>query len=62
MKNYEVTLWLVVNPSRDAEVDTPETETFECQVSAHNGDEAVRIASGMHNTGLSVYESMFIEV
>ena len=61
MKDYEVTLWLVVNPIRDAENDSPETQTFECKVSAQNGDEAVRIASGMHNTGRSVYDSMFTE-
>jgi len=57
MKNYEVTLLLVVNPSRDIDLDHPQVKRVEYIVAAHSEDEARSKAREFENDGLSVWES-----
>ena len=57
MKKYNVTLLLVVNASRDVELDTPETKRAEFEVLANTEDEARVKAKGLDTSGLSVWES-----
>ena len=57
MKNYEVTLLLVVNPLRDIDLEQPETKRVEYIVAANSEDEARRKAREFENDGLSVWES-----
>ena len=57
MKNYEVTLLLVVNPSRDIDLDQPETKRVEFNVDANSEDEARVKAKELDESGLSVWES-----
>jgi hypothetical protein len=57
MKNYEVTLLLVVNPSRDIDLEHPQVKRVEYIVAANSEDEARRKARGFENDGLSVWES-----
>ena len=57
MKNYEVTLLLVVNPSRDIDLDQPETKRVEFNVDANSEDEARVKAKELDTSGLSVWES-----
>lgn len=57
MKNYEVTLLLVVNPSRDIDLDQPETKRVEFNVDANSEDEARVRAKELETSGLSVWES-----
>jgi hypothetical protein len=61
MKNYEVTLLLVTNPSRDMDLNEPETKRIEFNVDANSEDEARRIAKELDMSGLSVWESWAIE-
>ena len=61
MKNYEVTLLLVINPSRDMDLNEPETKRIEFNVDANSEDEARRIAKELDMSGLSVWESWAIE-
>ena len=57
MKNYEVTLLLVVNPSRDIDSEQPETKRVEFNVNANSEDEARVKAKELETSGLSVWES-----
>jgi hypothetical protein len=57
MKNYEVTLLLVVNASRDIELGTPETKRIVFNVDAHSEREARAKAREQDTSGLSVWES-----
>jgi hypothetical protein len=57
MKNYEVTLLLVVNPSRDIDLDQPETKRVQFNVYANSEDEARVKAKELETSGLSVWES-----
>ena len=57
MKNYEVTLLLVVNPLRDIDLDQPETKRVEFNVDANSEDEARVKAKELETSGLSVWES-----
>jgi hypothetical protein len=57
MKNYEVTLLLVVNPSRDIDLDQPETKRVEFNVDANSEGEARVKAKELETSGLSVWES-----
>lgn len=57
MKNYEVTLLLVVNPSRDIDLDQPETKRVEFTVNANSEDEARVKAKELETSGLSIWES-----
>jgi len=57
MKNYEVTLLLVVNPSRDIDLNEPETKRVEFNVDANSEDEARVKAKELETSGLSVWES-----
>jgi hypothetical protein len=61
MKNYEVTLSLVVNPSRDIDLDQPETKRVEFNVDANSEDEARVKAKELETSGLSVWESWAYE-
>jgi len=61
MKNYEVILLLVTNPSRDMDLNEPETKRIEFNVDANSEDEARRIAKELDMSGLSVWESWAIE-
>jgi hypothetical protein len=61
MKNYEVTLLLVINPSRDMDLNEPETKRVEFNVDANSEDEARSIAKELDTSGLSVWESWAIE-
>jgi len=61
MKNYEVTLLLVVNPSRDIDLDQPETKRVEFNVDANSEDEARVKAKELETSGLSVWESWAYE-
>jgi hypothetical protein len=61
MKNYEVTLLLVTNPSRDMDLNEPETKRIEFNVDANSEDEARRIAKELDMSDLSVWESWAIE-
>ena len=62
MKKYEVTIWLVVNPSRDSELETPETKQVEFIVEAENEADAKRKAKEMDTSKLSVWESEANEI
>ena len=57
MKNYEVTLLLVVNPSRDIDLDHTQVKRVEYIVAANSEDEARSIARKFENDGLCVWES-----
>lgn len=57
MKNYEVTLLLVVNPLRDIYLPQPETKRVECIISAKSENEARVKAKELDESGLSVWES-----
>jgi hypothetical protein len=57
MKNYEVTLLLVVNPSRDIDLDQPETKSVQFIVNANSENEARVKAKQLDTSGLSVWES-----
>jgi hypothetical protein len=61
MKNYEVTLLLVTNPSRDMDLNEPEIKRIEFNVDANSEDEARRIAKELDMSDLSVWESWAIE-
>jgi hypothetical protein len=61
MTNYEVTLLLVTNPSRDMDLNEPETKRIEFNVDANSEDEARRIAKELDMSDLSVWESWAIE-
>ena len=61
MTNYEVTLLLVTNPSRDMDLNEPETKRIEFNVDANSEDEAKRIAKELNMSVLSVWESWAIE-
>ncbi len=54
---YEVTLLLVVNPSRDIDLDQPETKRVEFNVPAENENDAIRKAKELDESGLSIWES-----
>jgi len=56
-KNFEVTLLLVVNPSRDIDLDHPETKRVEFNIDANSEDEARVKAKELDTSGLSVWES-----
>jgi len=57
MKNYEVTLLLVVNPSRDIDLEQPETKSVEFIVTANSENEARVKAKQLDTSGLSIWES-----
>lgn len=59
MRKYKVTIALVVNPSRDLDLDTPETVQVEFIVEANSENEARDIAKEMPHKAdkLSVWES-----
>jgi hypothetical protein len=57
LKNYEVTLLLVVNPSRDSDLEQPETKRIESIVCAESENEARKLAKEFDDSGLSVWES-----
>lgn len=57
IKTYEVTLLLLVNPSKNDEL-----KRVECNVSAASENEARKIAREIWNDGLSVYESWANEI
>ena len=57
MKNYEVTLLLVINASSDVELEEPETFGVSHVVSAESEEEAIRIAKELEDSKLSVWES-----
>ena len=61
MKNYKVTLLLVINPSRDMDLNEPETKRVEFNVNANSEDEARSIAKQLDTSGLSVWESWAVE-
>jgi hypothetical protein len=56
-KKYEVTLLLVVNPSRDIDLDEPQTKRVEFNLYANSEDEARVKAKELDTSGLSVWES-----
>ena len=62
MSKYEVILWLVVNPSRDSELKTPETKQVEFIIEAKNESNAKRKAKEMDTSKLSVWESEANEI
>ena len=57
MKNYIVTLWLIVS-YRDSE---PETKFAEFSILALSKQDAIRQSYVLHGTGLSVYASECVE-
>lgn len=59
MKNYEVTLLLIVNPSRDIDLYTPALKRAEFIVCANTENEAIKFAKNMESqlSSLSVWES-----
>ena len=57
LKNYEVTLLLLINPSKNDEL-----KRVEHIVSATSENEARNIAKQIWNDGLSVYESWANEI
>lgn len=62
MKNYNVTILLVVNPSRDSELETPETKQVEFHVKANSEKEAIEEAKKLETSMLSVWESYVEEI
>jgi hypothetical protein len=60
MKKYEVTLLLIVNPSRDIDLSTPELKRVEYIVCATSEEEAVAKAKQLDESDLSVWESFVI--
>jgi hypothetical protein len=61
-KNYEVTLYLVVNASRDMDLDTPQTKRVEYIVSANSEEQARRMAIEIDDSKLPVWESYIFEI
>jgi len=57
LKKYHVTLKLMVNPSRDADSDTPETVGVVFTVDAESKAEAIRIATERDKSKASVWNS-----
>ena len=57
IKNYEVTLLLLTNPSKNDEL-----KRVEHIISATSENEARNIAKEIWNDGLSIYESWAIEI
>lgn len=57
IKNYEVTLLLLINPSKNDEL-----KRVEYIVSATSENEARKIAKEIWNDGLSIYESWANEI
>jgi formyltetrahydrofolate synthetase len=57
IKNYEVTLLLLINPSKNDEL-----KRVEHIVSATSENEARKIAKEIWNDGLSIYESWANEI
>jgi hypothetical protein len=62
MKNYEVTLLLVVNPLRDIDTNQPETKRVVFNVNANSESEARVKAKELETSGLSVWESWANEI
>jgi len=62
MKNYEVTLLLVVNASRDIDLPTPELKRIEMLICACSESEARAKAKDLDDSGLSVWESWASEL
>ena len=62
MKNYNVTLFLVKNPLRDADLELPELTPKDFNVSAKNPSDALQSAISKNDTGLSVFEHCIDEI
>ena len=62
IKNYEVTLHLMVNAYRDFDSDSPQTKRVEYIVSANSEEEARRIVIELYNSKLPVWESYICEI
>jgi hypothetical protein len=62
MKKYNVTILLVVNPSRDVELETPETKQVEFEVMANSEREAIEEAKKLETSSLSVWETYAEEI
>lgn len=62
MKNYEVTLYLIVDAFRDRDLDTPQTKEAEYVVSANSKEQARRIAIEIDDSKLPVWESYVCEI
>ena len=62
IKNYEVTLYLMVNASRDFDLDRPQTKRMEYIVSANSEEQARRMAIQIDNSKLPVWESSIYEI
>lgn len=62
IKNYEVTLHLMVNASRDFDSNDPEVKRLECIVCANSEEEARRVAIELYNPKLPVWESYICEI
>ena len=62
MKNYEVTIRLIVDPSRDVNLKEPETTEKTVIVSAKSENEARQIARDNEESGLSIWETYACEI
>ena len=62
MSEYEVTLLLVVNPSRDIDLEQPETKRVEFFVEAESENDARRKAKELDTSSLSVWDSWAIKI
>lgn len=62
MKTFDVTLRLIKNASRDLELDVPETKNVEFKgIEAETERDAIRKASDLDQSGLSIWDSYAYE-
>ncbi len=62
MKNYEVTLLLIVNASRDIDLQEPQLKRVEFNLYANSKNKARIKAKELEKSGLSVWESWATEI
>lgn len=62
IKNYEVTLHLMLNAYRDFDSENPEVKILECIIRANSAEEARRIAIELYKPKLPIWESAIYEI
>lgn len=62
IKNYEVTLHLMLNAYRDFDSENPQVKIVEYIVPANSEEEARRMAIKIDNSKLPIWESSIYEI
>ena len=62
IKNYEVTLHLMLDAYRDFDSENPQVKILECIVCANSEEEARRIAIELYKPKLPIWESSIYEI